>query len=394
MDATSGSRSGIPTPDHSPTRSISEASRPSSPEQLLENTGPRILMTGGVGYIGSHTAVELLQNNYRVVIVDNLSNSQRDVIERIRYLTKRRVDLHIVDITNVSELRRVFEPYSDIQAVLHLAALKAVGESNTIPLDYYDVNVGGTITLLQVMKEHNVNTMVFSSSAVVYGDPDVVLVSEKEPADLARNMNPYGRTKCIAEQIMRDFAISEPRFNCILLRFFNPTGAHPSGLIGEDPTAGPNNLMPYVTEVVQGRRPILKIFGGDYDTDDGTGVRDYIHVMDLASGHVAALKRLFEEQSRIQEKCPAYNLGSGKGYSVLEVIKTMSRVTKRKIPYEISARRKGDVGKVIADASLAERELGWKATRGMDEMCSSVWTWVRMWAEREREMMREERGEK
>ncbi|KAL1935011.1 hypothetical protein VTP01DRAFT_4151 [Rhizomucor pusillus] len=328
-----------------------------------------VLVTGGAGYIGSHTVVELLLAGYAVVVMDNMCNSHLEALRRVERLAGRPVEFVKGDVTCISDLERVFKLYN-FWAVIHFAAIKAVGESTRIPLEYYYNNVTGSLHLLRVMDQFGVKNFVFSSSATVYGEPEKCPVDETAP--LGPVTNPYGRTKLFVEEILRDLCASDPEWNVCLLRYFNPVGAHPSGLIGEHPQGIPNNLLPYVIRVLQGRLPHVRIFGNDYDTVDGTGVRDYIHVCDLANGHVAALRKLNEKPG-----CVAYNLGSGVGYSVMQIVQAMERVTKQKIPYMIVDRRPGDVAVCTADATLANKELGWHPTRNMDDMCQDMWRWTR-----------------
>jgi UDP-glucose 4-epimerase len=327
----------------------------------------RILLTGGAGYIGSHTVVELLQAGHEVVVVDNLVNSKREALRRVERITGRPVTFYQVDLRDREGVTAVFQAHP-CDAVIHFAGLKAVGESVAMPLAYYDNNLGGTLTLCQVMAEQGVKTLVFSSSATVYGDPTHVPVTEASP--LGEATNPYGRSKAIIEKILQDLHRSDPAWNIALLRYFNPVGAHVSGLIGEDPNGVPNNLLPYVAQVALGKRPFLRIFGDDYPTPDGTGVRDYIHVVDLAIGHLRALDKLAEGPGVV-----IYNLGTGVGYSVLEVVGAFARASGQEIPYQIVARRSGDVASVYADPSQAAAELGWRATRGLAEMCTDAWCW-------------------
>ncbi|XP_022093638.1 UDP-glucose 4-epimerase-like [Acanthaster planci] len=334
-----------------------------------------VLVTGGAGYIGSHTVLELLKEGYSIIVLDNLSNAAKGVnsipesLSRVRNIVGGEIKLvfYEVDMLNVEELRNIFKKHK-IQSVIHLAAKKAVGESVEKPLLYYSVNVTGTLNLLNVMKEFKVRNMAFSSSATVYGTPRKLPIDELEPT--GNITNPYGRSKFIVEMILKDLYQSTEDWNIILLRYFNPIGAHESGQIGEDPSGPPNNLMPYATQVAVGKREELKVFGNDYDTPDGTGVRDYIHVVDLAIGHVAAIKKL-------EENCglKVYNLGTGTGYSVFDIIKGLEKAAGRKINYSIVGRREGDVASVYADSSLAEKELGWKAVRGLDKMCEDHWRW-------------------
>jgi UDP-glucose 4-epimerase len=331
--------------------------------------GKRILLTGGAGYIGSHTAVELLEAGHEVVVVDNLMNSSARSLDRVREITGKELHLRIVDLIEAPEVDDVFGEF-EVDAVIHFAGLKAVGESTRIPLDYYGNNIIGTLVLLETMRRHGVRDLVFSSSATVYGDPASVPVTEEFPLSAT---NPYGRTKLFIEEILRDLAAAEPGWHISLLRYFNPVGAHRSGLIGEDPRGIPNNLMPCVMQVAVGRRPRLSVFGGDYDTVDGTGVRDYIHVVDLAKGHLAALDAL----PRTAGARPV-NLGTGRGHSVLEVVASAARAAGREIPFKIVARRPGDVASCFADPARAGRELGWKSTLGLDDMTADSWRWQRM----------------
>ena len=327
----------------------------------------RILVTGGAGYIGSHTVVELLNAGVEVVVVDNLANSKREALRRVERITGRPVPFYQVDLRDKGGITAVFQAHS-FDAVIHFAGLKAVGESVAMPLAYYDNNLGGTLTLCQVMAEQGVKNLVFSSSATVYGDPAHVPVTEETP--LGEATNPYGRSKAIIEQILQDLHVSDPAWNIALLRYFNPVGAHASGLIGEDPNGVPNNLLPYVAQVAVGKRPFLRVFGDDYSTPDGTGVRDYIHVADLALGHLRALDKLAEAPGVV-----IYNLGTGVGYSVLEVVAAFARASGREISYQIVERRPGDVACVYADPARAAAELGWRAARGLAEMCADAWRW-------------------
>jgi len=327
---------------------------------------PSILVCGGAGYIGSHTCVVLAERGYRVVVADNLSNASAKVIGRIEQLTRRPIDFRCLDIRDRAALARLFSP-ERFDAVIHFAALKAVGESCDKPLDYFDNNVGGTIALLQEMRDAGVPRLVFSSSATVYGIPGSLPVNEDAPLEAT---NPYGRTKLMVEQILGDVCRADPAFKVANLRYFNPVGAHPSGMIGEDPSSIPNNLMPYVSQVASGRLERLSIFGGDYPTADGTGVRDYIHVMDLARAHVDAIEYLQRTDRSI-----TVNLGRGRGVSVLELVASFRRAAGREIPFEIVARRPGDVAEVYADPSRANHLLGWRAELDMDAMCSDAWRW-------------------
>ena len=327
----------------------------------------RILVTGGAGYIGTHTVVELQNSGHDVVVVDNLSNSNVKALQRVSRITGKQVPFYQVDLRDRDGLEQILSS-NKFDCCIHFAGLKAVGESVRIPLKYYDNNITGTLTLLEAMQAHQCRNIIFSSSAPVYGNPEKVPVTEECPK--GQCTNPYGQTKTMIEQILMDLQKSDPAWNVVLLRYFNPIGAHPSGLIGEDPRGIPNNLMPYITQVAVGKRPELGVFGDDYPTPDGTCIRDYIHVMDLAAGHVKALKAL-------EQNCglAVYNLGTGKGYSVLEVIRAFEKANGVKIPYRIQARRAGDVPAVYADPSKAERELGWKAGYGIEEMCRDSWNW-------------------
>ncbi len=325
----------------------------------------RILVTGGAGYIGSHTCVELLNAGYDVVVVDNLRNSKIAALERVEKITGKKVDFIQLDLRERDKLNKVFERFS-IDAVLHFAGLKAVGESVQIPLEYYENNVYGTIVLCQVIQVHNIRKLVFSSSATVYGSPEQMPIREDFPI---APLNPYGHSKAMIEQILRDLYISDPTWQVTLLRYFNPVGAHPSGLIGEDPNGIPNNLFPFITQVAVGRLPYLRVFGNDYPTPDGTGIRDYIHVVDLALGHLSALEKLN------QPGVYTYNLGTGRGYSVLEVVSAFERACGKPIPYRIVERRPGDAAISFADPSLAQKELGWFAMRSLDDMCQDAWRW-------------------
>ena len=321
-----------------------------------------ILVTGGAGYIGSHTCVELLNNNHSVIIADNLCNSKIETINKIKQITNKDVLFYQVDVTDRQAVESIFSSYQ-IDGVIHFAGLKAVGESVEKPLEYYYNNIVSTIILSKACIKYNVNKFVFSSSATVYGENKVPFV---ETMDLLPTTNPYGETKAISERILMDVAKVNPNFSISLLRYFNPVGAHESGLIGEAPTGIPNNLMPYITQVASGKLEKLKVFGNDFDTIDGTGVRDYIHVMDLAEGHVAAIEKL-------TKGIHIYNLGTGKGTSVLQLIHAFEEVNNIKIPYEIVGRRPGDIASSYADVSKAEQELGWKAKRGIKEMCRDAW---------------------
>jgi UDP-glucose 4-epimerase len=325
-----------------------------------------VLITGGTGYIGSHTVVEFLNNDYDVVIMDNLSNSKKEALNRIEKITGKKPKFYEVDLLDKEGMKKIFQE-NKIDSVIHFAGLKAVGESVEKPLLYYKNNITGTINLLEVMKEQGVKKIVFSSSATVYGYSTDVPFNEDTPLSAT---NPYGRTKLIIEEILRDIYVSDNSWGIALLRYFNPIGAHESGLIGEDPNGKPNNLMPYITQVAIGKRDKLSIFGNDYDTPDGTGVRDYIHVVDLAKGHLKALEKIMKEN--IAE---AYNLGTGKGYSVLDLVKTFQKVNEVEIPYEITDRRPGDIAICYADPEKAKKELNWKAEKGIEEMCRDSWNW-------------------
>ena len=326
-----------------------------------------VLVTGGVGYIGSHTVLELLQANYRVVIVDNLCNSNLACLERVQKIAGKEVAFHNVDIRDKEGLAAVFAQHS-VGAVIHFAGLKAVGESVAQPLMYYQVNVEGTLNLLEAMDDAGVGDIVFSSSATVYGDPATVPVTESFPTGPT---NPYGHSKLFNEQILRDFAASRPEWNVCLLRYFNPVGAHKSGEIGEDPKGIPNNLMPYIQQVAVGKRTHLTVFGEDYPTADGTGIRDYIHVVDLAKGHLAALKKLGSNPG-----CVTYNLGTGVGYSVLDVLNAYSKACGKELAHKMAERRPGDVAVVYGDPALAKAELGWAAMLTLEDMCADSWNWI------------------
>nr|PZN07929.1 MAG: UDP-glucose 4-epimerase GalE [Caldicoprobacter oshimai] len=325
-----------------------------------------ILVTGGAGYIGSHTCVELLNAGYNIVVVDNFSNSKPEALRRVKEITGKDFKVYAVDLLDRDGLDKVFSE-NDIQAVIHFAGLKAVGESVAIPLKYYYNNITGTIILCEVMQKHGVKKIVFSSSATVYGKPKSVPIKEDFPLCPT---NPYGRTKYMIEEILRDVYVADNEWGIILLRYFNPIGAHESGRIGEDPNGIPNNLMPYITQVAVGKREKLYVFGNDYDTHDGTGVRDYIHVVDLAKGHLKALEKVMTSSG-----VDVYNLGTGMGYSVLDVVKTFERVNGVKIPYVITGRRPGDVDKCYADPTKAYKELGWKAEKNLEDMCRDSWNW-------------------
>ncbi|MGN0438569.1 MAG: UDP-glucose 4-epimerase GalE [Lachnospiraceae bacterium] len=328
----------------------------------------KVLVTGGAGYIGSHTCVELLNAGYDVVVVDNLYNASEKSLERVKEITGKDVTFYKADITDKATMNEVFDKETDISCVIHFAGLKAVGESVRKPLEYYQNNIGGTLTLCEAMRDHGVKNIIFSSSATVYGDPAFIPITEECPKGVCTN--PYGWTKHMIEQILTDFHTADPEWNIILLRYFNPIGAHKSGMIGEDPKGIPNNLLPYVAQVAIGKLECLGVFGDDYDTTDGTGVRDYIHVVDLALGHVAAINKIKENPG-----VKVYNLGTGNGYSVLDVVKAFSKACGKDVPYEIKPRRAGDIATCYADASLAKKELGWEAQYGIDEMCEDSWRW-------------------
>jgi UDP-glucose 4-epimerase len=325
-----------------------------------------ILVTGGTGYIGSHTVIELVKAGYEIVVLDNLSNSKIEALNRIKLITGKDVKFYQVDLLDKEGLEKVFSE-NDITDVIHFAGLKAVGESVSIPLKYYQNNITGTIYLLEAMKKFGVKNIVFSSSATVYGVPETVPLREDSPLGAT---NPYGRTKLFIEYILKDQNRADPSLNVAILRYFNPIGAHESGLIGEDPNGIPNNLMPYITQVAIGKLAKLKVYGNDYPTHDGTGVRDYIHVVDLATGHIAALKKLAANPGVV-----IYNLGTGRGYSVLDVVNAFSQVIGRPIPYEFAPRRPGDVAVTYADVALAKKELGWEAKFDLLKMCQDSWNW-------------------
>ena len=329
-----------------------------------------ILVTGGTGYIGSHTVVELQNSGYDVVVCDNLSNSSEKSLERIQMITGKPVKFYLADIRDRAAMNQIFDNES-IDSVIHFAGLKAVGESVAKPWEYYDNNITGTLTLLDVMRRHGVKNIIFSSSATVYGDPAFVPITEECPK--GQCTNPYGWTKSMLEQILTDIQKADPAWNVVLLRYFNPIGAHKSGLLGEDPNGIPNNLMPYVTQVAIGKRPELGVFGNDYDTHDGTGVRDYIHVVDLAVGHVKALIKI-EEKAGLK----IYNLGTGNGYSVLDIVHNFESATGVHVPYSIQPRRPGDIATCYASADKAKEELGWVAENDIRDMCADSWKWQQM----------------
>ncbi len=329
-----------------------------------------VLVTGGAGYIGTHTCISLINKGHNPIIIDNLCNSKEEAVKRVEKITGKEITFYKDDVRDEEALKKIFSEHK-IDAVIHFAGLKAVGESVAKPLEYYENNLGSTLTLIKVMREFGCNNIIFSSSATVYGDPASVPIKEDFPLSTT---NPYGTTKLFIERILTDYAFANKVFNPILLRYFNPVGAHESGLIGEDPKGIPNNLTPYIAQVAVGKRDHVNVFGGDYPTKDGTGVRDYIHVMDLAEGHVAALKK-FEEGNCGRQ---VYNLGTGIGYSVLDVIASYSKAVGRQIPYVITDRRPGDIAECYADASKAYNELGWKAEKTLDDMCADSMRWQTM----------------
>ena len=325
-----------------------------------------ILVTGGTGYIGSHTVLQLLDADYNVIILDNLSNSKLESLRRLEKLSGQEIKFYQVDLLDYDKLEEVFVNES-IDAVIHFAGLKAVGESVEIPLHYYKNNVTGTINLCEIMQKYNVKKLVFSSSATVYGDPHKVPITEDFPLHAT---NPYGQTKLMIEEILRDLYVSDNNWDIAILRYFNPVGAHKSGEIGEDPNGIPNNLLPYISQVAVGKLSELTIFGNDYPTIDGTGVRDYIHVVDLAGGHLKALEKL-----ALNPGCVTYNLGTGNGYSVLEMAKAFEKASGRSVPYKIAGRRAGDIAECYANPELAEKELNWTAEKNINEMCEDIWRW-------------------
>lgn len=327
----------------------------------------RILVTGGAGYIGSHTCVELLEADYEVVVVDNLYNASEKALERVKKITGKDLTFYQADICDRQAMDRIFEQ-EKIDAVIHFAGLKAVGESVAKPIEYYQNNIAGTLTLCDSMRSHGVKNIIFSSSATVYGDPAFVPITEECPKGVCTN--PYGWTKWMLEQVLTDIQKADPEWNVILLRYFNPIGAHKSGLIGEDPKGIPNNLLPYVAQVAIGKLECLGVFGDDYDTPDGTGVRDYIHVVDLAKGHVKAIQKLADK-----EGVSVYNLGTGNGYSVLQVVAAFEKACGHAIKYAIKPRRAGDIATCYCDPSKAKAELGWEAENGIEQMCADSWNW-------------------
>ena len=326
-----------------------------------------ILVTGGAGYIGSHTAVELLDTGENIIILDNFSNSSPEVLDKIKQITKKDFKFYKVDLLDENALDKVFEE-NNIDEVIHFAGLKAVGESVEKPIEYYNNNITGTLNLLKVMKKYNCKKIVFSSSATVYGNPKTLPIKEDFPLSTT---NPYGATKLMIEQILQDVNVADKDFRVAILRYFNPIGAHKSGLIGEVPNGIPNNIMPYIVRVAVGKYNELTVFGNDYDTEDGTGVRDYIHVVDLAKGHLSALKKI-RENSGVQ----IYNLGTGRGYSVLELVKKIEKVNNVKVNYKIGDRRPGDIASCFADVNKAKKEMNWVATKGLEEMCKDSWNFI------------------
>lgn len=327
----------------------------------------KILVTGGAGYIGSHTCVELLEAGYEVAVFDNLYNSSEKAVERVKEITGRSLAFYKADMRDYEEMERIFEKERP-EAVIHFAGLKAVGESVSKPLSYYKNNIAGTLNLCSIMEKYGCKNIIFSSSATVYGNPAIIPITEECPKGVCTN--PYGWTKHMLEQILTDFNTADPQWNVILLRYFNPIGAHKSGLIGEDPKGIPNNLLPYVAQVAVGKLEKVGVFGNNYDTKDGTGVRDYIHVVDLARGHVKAVDKLKENPG-----VKVYNLGTGRGYSVLDVIEAFRKASGKDIPYEIKERRPGDIAVCYADPSLAKKELGWEAHYNLEDMCRDSWNW-------------------
>ncbi len=327
-----------------------------------------ILVSGGAGYIGSHTCVELLDAGYEIVVADNLCNSCEESLARVEKITGRKVPFEKVDFTDPAATEALFQKYPEIDSVIHFAVLKAVGESVRKPLEYYTNNLTSTLVLLNVMRDHGVKNFVFSSSATVYGDPASVPIREDFPT--GGTTNPYGTTKLMLERVLKDYSAADPSLNIAILRYFNPIGAHKSGLIGEDPNGIPNNLVPYIAQVAVGKLEKLHVFGDDYNTPDGTGVRDYIHVVDLAAGHVAAVKKLAEKPGLI-----IVNLGTGKGYSVLDILHAYEKACGKTLPYVVDPRREGDIAACYSDPAKAKEVLGWEAKYGIEEMCASSWNW-------------------
>lgn len=326
----------------------------------------KILVTGGAGYIGSHTCVELLNENFDVVVLDNLSNSSEESLNRVRSITGKTLEFYKSDLLHKDQIEPIFQEHK-IDGVIHFAGFKAVGESVEIPLQYFHNNITGTLNLLDVMTANNLKNIVFSSSATVYGDPDSLPIKEDFPLSA---QNPYGRTKLMIEEILQDLYVSDPSWNIALLRYFNPVGAHHSGQIGEDPNGIPNNLVPFISKVAIGALDKLNVFGDDYDTPDGTGVRDYIHVVDLAKGHIKTLEKLFTDPGVV-----IYNLGTGKGYSVLDMVKGFEKASQRQIAYQIVNRRPGDIAACWADPGKAKMDLGWEALKTITDMCADTWRW-------------------
>ncbi|MDR9418935.1 UDP-glucose 4-epimerase GalE [Gracilimonas sp.] len=326
----------------------------------------KVLVTGGAGYIGSHTVLKLLEEGHEVIVIDNLSNSSEEALKRVKKITGKDLTFHEEDLLNKEAVGQILSTHK-IDSVIHFAGLKAVGESVNKPLEYYDNNITSTLILCELMREHDIKNIVFSSSATVYGDPHKVPITEEFPLSAT---NPYGRTKLFIEYILKDLYVADDSWNIALLRYFNPVGAHKSGLIGEDPNDIPNNLMPYISQVAVGKLEKLFVFGDDYPTHDGTGVRDYIHVVDLALGHLKALEKLNQKPGLV-----VYNLGTGNGYSVLDMVKAFEKASGQDVPYQIVSRRAGDIASCYADPSKAEEELGWKATRGVKQMCEDAWRW-------------------
>ena len=328
-----------------------------------------ILVIGGAGYIGSHTVVELLNENKEVIVVDNFSNSKPEMLDKIKKITNKDFKFYELDYSNKEKMDKVFAE-NKIDSVIHFAGYKAVGESVEKPIEYYTNNVSGTLNLLDVMRKHNVKTIIFSSSATVYGDPEVVPLTEM--CKIGGTTNPYGSSKLFIEQILKDVYKSDNTWDVCILRYFNPIGSHESGIIGEEPQGRPNNLMPYIVRVASGELEELSIFGNDYNTPDGTGVRDYIHVVDLAKGHIKALEKLEKEQTGMY----IYNLGTGTGYSVLDMVKAFEKATGKNVPYKIAPRREGDIASCFADVKKAEEELGWKAQKSLEDMCKDSWNYI------------------
>lgn len=331
-----------------------------------------VLVTGGAGYIGSHTVVELLNSGEKVIIIDNFSNSNKNVLNAIKKITGKDFKFYEIDYLDRKELEKVFEENQDIDSVINFAGFKAVGESVQKPIDYYINNVSGALVLLDTMKKYNVKNFVFSSSATVYGEPERIPLTED--CKIGGTTNPYGTTKLYIEQILKDIYKSDPSWNIAILRYFNPIGAHESGLIGEEPNGIPNNLMPYIVRVAAGILPELSIFGNDYNTHDGTGVRDYIHVVDLAKGHLKAIEKLRKEQKGLF----IYNLGTGIGYSVLDMVNAFEKATGKKVAYKIAPRRAGDIATCYSNPDKAKKELGWEATKTLEDMCKDSWNFIEM----------------